>query len=286
VYEQTFSRQNPGCIIFLVDRSDSMKEPWAGTGSSLAEGAARAINKTLFELGVKSTKQQGAEMYRYFYVGIYGYGLCPRSGGEGVESALPPALAHRGIVPLPELAEQPLDIRDDPTADRMPGRARMPVWLEAAHGYRTPMCAAMDLAGSHLKEWANAFPNSFPPVVCNLTDGLVTDSPHRGINLAGWAAELQGVRTRHGATLLLNAFLSASMEPITSFPSSAANLPAPGPELFAMSSELPAPMLRNAAAARIPVGPGARGFVFNADLATLVRFLAVGTRFDVDRSHG
>ena len=74
MYEQTFSRQNPGCIIFLVDRSDSMKEPWAGTGSTLAEGAAQAINKILFELGIKSTKKHGVPMYLYFSVGIYGYG--------------------------------------------------------------------------------------------------------------------------------------------------------------------------------------------------------------------
>jgi hypothetical protein len=32
-------------------------------------------------------------------------------------------------------------------------------------------------------------------------------------------------------------------------------------------------------------GRRVREGVFNADLATLVRFLAVGTRFDVDRAH-
>lgn len=285
MYEQTFSRQNPGCIIFLVDRSDSMKEPWAGTGSTLAEGAAQAINKILFELGIKSTKKHGVPMYLYFYVGIYGYGVCPRRGGEGVESALPEALADRGIVPLPELADHPLVSRHDESADRMPGR-NLPAWLAPAHGYRTPMCAAMQMVGAHISEWVDAFPDSFPPIVINITDGLVTDTPYRGIDLAGWAAQLTGVRTRDGATLLLNAFLSASTGPITSFPSSDANLPEPGPELFAMSSLLPEPMVRNAAAARIPVKAGARGFVFNADLATLVKFLQVGTRFDVqDRSY-
>ena len=42
MYEQDVSRRNPGCVIFLVDRSDSMKAAWAGTGMTLAEGAALA----------------------------------------------------------------------------------------------------------------------------------------------------------------------------------------------------------------------------------------------------
>ena len=37
----------------------------------------------------------------------------------------------------------------------------------------------------------------------------------------------------------------------------------------------------NARAAQIDIVPGARGFVFNADLAMLVKFLEIGTRFDV-----
>jgi hypothetical protein len=285
VYQQTFSRRNPGCIIFLVDRSDSMKLEWAGSRTTLAQGAARAINKILFELCIKSTKEQGAQMRDYFYIGIDGYGICPRGGGQGVESALPAKLAHRGIVPLRELAAEPLGTREEDSVDVMPTRARVPIWYEEAHGYQTPMCAALELVAAHIKEWADAFPNSHPPVVCHLTDGWVSDSPYKGADLAGWADRLKKVETNVGNALLFNAFLSASTAPITSFPSSAANLPAPGPELFAISSELPEQMIRNARSVGIDVAPGARGFVFNADLATLVKFLEVGTRFDVD-PHG
>ena len=32
MYEQTFSRSTPGCIIFLIDRSDSMQRPSATRG--------------------------------------------------------------------------------------------------------------------------------------------------------------------------------------------------------------------------------------------------------------
>jgi hypothetical protein len=277
-----FSRQTPGCIVLLVDRADSMGMPWAGSeGLTLAQGAARAINKVLFQLCVKSTKEAGKPLRPYFYVGIYGYGLCPRTGTEGVESALPGALAQRAIVPLPDLADNPIDVRSDPSADAMPNRSRMPVWYEPAHGFRTPMCAALALAGSHVAEWARAFPRSLPPIVINMTDGLVTDSPYQGVDLAGWAARLTSVETGLGRTVLLNVFLSASPAPITAFPAHVRGLPEPGPDLFAISSELPETMIRNARAERIELEPGARGFVFNADLAMLVKFLEIGTRYEV-----
>jgi hypothetical protein len=258
-----------------------MRQPWTDSGLTIAEGAASAVNKILFELCVKSVREQGAPLECYFYIGIYGYGLRPSTGDEGVESALPGDLARRGIVPLPELADHPVAIREESSVDAVARAARMPVWIEPAAGFRTPMCAAFAMAGAHIHEWSAAFPDSFPPIVVNITDGLVTDSPYQGADLATWAARLATVSTRHGSALLFNAFLSAGRAPITTFPSSADGLPAPGPELFAMSSTLPEPMLRRARSAHLDVEPGSRGLVFNADLASLVRFLQIGTPAEV-----
>ena len=281
MYEQALSRREPGCIIFLIDRSDSMKSAWAGTGMSLAQGAALAINKILLELCIKSTKEAGGAMRTYFYIGLYGYGLCPSTGGEGVESALPGGLAPRGIVPLPELATKHIAVREEPSIDPMQGASKVPVWVEPHHGWRTPMCEAFALVGEHVYEWAAAFTTSFPVIIINLTDGMVTDSPYQGADLTEWASRLTSVRTSDGPALLLNIFLSPSTERVVSYPSSAAGLPAPGPALFSISSPLPTPMIKNAQAAHIPVSEGARGFVFNADLSTLVSFLEVGTRITV-----
>jgi hypothetical protein len=47
-----------------------------------------------------------------------------------------------------------------------------------------------------------------------------------------------------------------------------------------MSSCLPPPMIGPARQAGLNVGPDTRGFVFNADLASVVRFLDIGTRVD------
>jgi hypothetical protein len=44
---------------------------------------------------------------------------------------------------------------------------------------------------------------------------------------------------------------------------------------------MPEPMKDNARSAQIDVPDGARALVFNADLDTLVKFLEIGTRFEV-----
>lgn len=280
MYEQSFSRGAPGCIVFLIDRSDSMQQKWTSSGTTLAEGAARAINKILLELCVKSTKENGGIMRDYFYVGCYGYGFCPSTGGEGVESALPAPFAPRGIVPLRELADR-MTVREEPSVDEMSPPSRMPVWIEPYYGFRTPMCEAIAKVGQHIYEWSKAFPTSFPAIVCNVSDGMVTDSPYQGADLAEWARRLTTIQTDDGPTLLLNVFLSPNKAPIVSFPSSADTLPEPGALLFSISSPLPDPMKENARSAQINVAEGARGLVFNADLAMLVTFLEIGTRFEV-----
>jgi hypothetical protein len=277
VYEQTFSRTNPGCIVFLLDRSDSMKRDWGASRGSLAQGAARALNKILLDLCIKSTKEVGGSARHYFDVGVFGYGACPVAGGEGVESAFGGALAGQAIVPIPQLFGNPLAVTEDASIDAVPG-ARIPIWVEPVFGYRTPMCQAIAAAGGHVFDWAAAHPDSFPPIVINITDGLVTDDPFDGASLGDWAGRLTSIETSDGNALLLNIFLAADGSPEVLFPVSPAGLPQPGPDLFAISSPLPKSMVANARASLVNIPDGARGFVFNAGLATLVKFLEIGTR--------
>jgi hypothetical protein len=110
---------------------------------------------------------------------------------------------------------------------------------------------------------------------------MKTDSPFEGADLATWAQRLTTISTNDGQALLFNIFLSPSPGAGIWFPTSGANLPQPGPELFSISSPMPQKMIDNARSAHVHVEPGARGLVFNADLAMLVKFLEIGTRFDV-----
>ena len=102
-----------------------------------------------------------------------------------------------------------------------------------------------------------------------------------GADLATWSERLTSIETADGKALLLNIFLSSAKQPGVWFPREGGGLPDPGPTLFGISSPLPQPLIDNARAAHIDIVPGARGFVFNADLAMLVKFLEIGTRFEV-----
>jgi hypothetical protein len=280
MYERFITRKNPGCIIFLLDRSDSMKLSWDGS-QTLAEGAARAINDVLRELCLRAKKERGVTRH-YFDIGIFGYGMRPVAGGEGVESGFGGALAGRTLVALPELQDNPVAVREVPSVDRGAPADIAPVWVEPMHGCRTPMCEAISAAGNYAYEWTLSHLESFPPIVINITDGMVTDDPFEGASLGEWAQRLTSVATQDGPALLFNIFLSPNSagRGRVLFPATADGLPVPGPDLFKISSVLPPPMVANSGRAEIAVPAGGRGFGFNADSAMLVRFLHIGTRVD------
>lgn len=278
MYEQNISRKRPGCIIFLLDRSDSMKRLWEGK-QTLAVGAAHAINDVLMELCLRAQKEHGLSRY-YFDVGIFGYGIRPVAGGQGVESALGGSLAGYELVPLPELRDNPIAVRESPSVDLGAPPVKTPVWVEPVHGYKTPMCEAICIAGQHAFEWAQAHPDSFPPIIINITDGIVTDSPFENATLDQWASRLTGIETTDGPALLFNIFLSPDPGEKAMFPVNDGGLPTPGPDLFRISSVLPPSMVATANAEGIPAQAGSRGFAFRADPAMLVKFLEIGTRVE------
>ena len=88
--------------------------------------------------------------------------------------------------------------------------------------------------------------------------------------------------TADGAVLVFNAHLSSRSDQAIEFPDAEASLPDEySRRLFRMSSCLPLVMIQSARQAGFSVGPQTRGFVFNADLASVVRFLDIGTRVDL-----
>jgi hypothetical protein len=281
MYEKEITRTDPGCVVFLLDRSDSMCQPWGQSGLSLAEGAAYALNEILLELLFIAQVEPGKPRH-YFDIGIFGYGMRPVAGGEGVESAFGGPLQGQSLVPLPELGDNPIRTRTVPSVDRGALPSMVPVWVEPVNGYRTPMCEAIAVAGAHVYEWASAHPNSFPPIVINITDGMVTDSPYNGATLREWADRLTAIQTSDGQALLFNIFLSPTPSGEVLFPTTARGLPEPGPDLFDISSDLPPVMVDKARENGREVKDGGRGFGFNADSKMLVTFLRIGTQVSME----
>lgn len=282
MYEAEVSRANPGCLVFLLDRSDSMSQPWAGTPNlTLAEGAAQALNRVLYEVCLTCAKEPGAPPRHYFDIGVFGYGKSASSDRETVESALSGPVANAPLVSLTDLATHPLAVREVQHSIDLPP-SRMPIWIEPIHGQRTPMCQAIAIAGQHVADWVAAHPDSLPPIVINITDGMVTDSPYQKADISEWARRLRSLHTNDGNALLLNVFLSPDATQPSLFPSTGQHLPEPGPLLFSMSSELPPVMVRHAAQEGYELYPGARGMAFNADMSALVKFLEIGTKTSQD----
>jgi hypothetical protein len=242
---------------------------------TLAEAAATALNRILYELS--STARKNDEVRHYCDVGIWGYGLRPSTGDQGVEPAFSGALANQTLVPLPIVYDNPLAVRPQASEDVTAPSMNAPVWVEAVHGRQTPMCEAVATAGAFVHSWAATHPRSFPPVFINITDGWVSDSPFKNAPLRDWVGRITSIRTTDGPALFFNVFIAPDSAGQVLFPATPAGLPDPGPDLFGLSSPLPPMMIQRARGSIGTVPDGARGFGFNADLIGLIKFLKIGT---------
>jgi hypothetical protein len=271
-YAAEITRTNPTCFVFLVDQSSSMREPFGGQATKQkADGVADAINRLLQNLILKCAKSDGIR--DYFFVGVIGY-------GGRVVSALGGDLAGQTLVPISAIANNPLRVEkrtrkvDDGAGGILEQSFKFPLWFESKATGRTPMCEALKLAKQYLEIFLGRFPSCYPPLVLNVTDGMPTDGDPLPV-----AKSLQQLASEDGNVLLFNAHISVKEALSVEFPSAETALADNFAKLlFRMSSTLPPRLFEAARADKFPVQPGARGFVFNADLVSVIRFLDIGTR--------
>jgi hypothetical protein len=252
-YEAEITRENPGCIVFLIDQSGSMEDRIADKkgGRTKAQGVADAINDLLNDLVIKCTGPAGVS--DYFDIGVIGY-------GEKVGSVFSGGLVNRDLVPLSEVARY--------RSDR---EAIFPFGFGPVAEGDTPMCAALNHAHEVLAGWVIRHPASYPPIVINITDGESTDG-----NPTEPASRLASLSTNDGYVLIFNCHISARKEKPVLFPHDAKAVPAYGPRLFHMSSILPPKFRETARNLGFDVVEDTRGFAFNAELTDMVKFLDLG----------
>jgi hypothetical protein len=271
-YTAEISRTNPSCFLFLVDQSASMmKEFGAQRGKIKAQGVADAINRLLQNLCLKCAKSDGIR--DYFHVGVLGYGTSvgPAFGG---------ALAGKPLVPVSEIANSPLRVEqrtrktDDGAGGLVEQKFKFPVWFEPTGDGKTPMCQALATARQYLHVFLTRYPACYPPLVVNVTDGMATDGNPEPV-----ATALRGLASQDGEVLLFNAHLSSRPDRPIEFPDKEDGLPDDYARLlFRMSSHLPVKVQGAARAEGYPANDATRGFVFNADLVSVIRFLDIGTK--------
>ena len=271
-YSAEISRTNPSCFLFVIDQSGSMADPFGGeAGKRKADGVADALNRLLQNLVIKCAKTEGVR--DYYHIGVIGY-------GAQVGPAFLGTLSGSELVPISQVAANPARIEerakkvDDGAGGLVEQKVKFPIWLEPVANLGTPMVQAMTTAESILKTFVAAHPDCFPPIVIHITDGESTDGDPTQAMRA-----VTSVASSDGNVLLFNVHLSSNANAPIAYPASEDELPDQYAKLlFETASELTPFMLGIAREQGYDPQPGARGFVFNGDLALVIQSLDIGTR--------
>lgn len=285
MYENNFTRANPGLIIIMVDQSGSMSMEWTD-GKSLAEQTAMVINRCIAEMGLRFTS--GSTIKESANIVLIGY------GGEPTYDA---TLIKSGTIK--DFIENPIRIETIKKKDynREMGFYEidfdLPINIEPVAGYVTPMTSALSLAESIIKEWItrqSTRDNTKDPVpmVINISDGAPTDEDGYVLSdfspVVALANSIKSIQCPDGNPLIFNIHLSADggLKEVQ-FPKSKSELP-DGDELsgllYDMSSELPESMVD---AARVSgfqdIEAGVKTFMSNVNkVESFVQFLNFGTK--------
>ncbi len=272
MYSAEISRNNPTAFLFLIDQSGSMDSK-NEFGKTLAELVSDSINKLFNDLMIKCSKSEGVR--NYFDVGVIAYGNNKCSNG------LKGALASSILNPISAIEENPLRIEDrikkvsDGAGGVIEQRIKFPVWFEPVADGGTPMYQALKQAAVELVTWCDNHPDSFPPIVINITDGENTD-PEDPEEIAD---KLKQIGTNDGEVLLFNVHITQQSSQQFLYVDSESQLPnASAKKMFRMSSTLTESMQKLAENAGYTASANSRGYCYNAEIVSLIDFLEIGTR--------
>ena len=277
-YSAEISRTKPGCFLFMVDQSGSMKARISGlnTNEPKQKAAADALNRALQAIAIRCS--QGEEVRDYFYIGVIGYST-DRSGNPILDPTLDGATIESPFVPIGDVVNNARVVnrtlkQSDGGGGLVDVEVDFPEWLQPKADHGTPMCAAFKAAHMAIQGWTTERPDSFPPILINISDGEATDG-----HPLKTAKEIMGITTQDGSPLIFNIHLSERPGNPAFYPTNPDNLPTEhAKKLFEMSSPLHPQAIEIAHSMELMIEPGARGYVFNSDMITLVQFLEIGTR--------
>ena len=256
-----------GRVVFLIDESETLCECIAGGTKSKAESISTALNSLLNQLVAVADLE----------VAVAGYRGDP-SGGADVGCRWGGPLAGRRFVPTAALAAAPLLVenRTRQLPVSMPGKqeesVRFPIWyVPRLGGGIFPVlgyayCRHLVLAGTTPETvWSK------PPLIFSFLGDLVPQGGDMVVE------RVLGLSSPGGPPLVFHVHLGGGAGgPAVLYPSSDFHLP-PGPprDLFRCSSFLPDYMIAFLRESRLPVGMGARGMIYNASVADLIRMLSL-----------
>ncbi len=270
-YTAEISKEHPTCFLFVIDQSGSMDERMKG-GRTKSEFVVDVLNKTLYHLGIRSTRHDGVR--DYFHACVLGYSEAT------VTSAFSGQLAGRVLHPISMIEQFPLRIEertkkgDDGAGGLVQQQVKFPIWFDPKNSGGTPMCEAMYRTAETIVEWCNTHMESYPPTIIHVTDGQSTDGDPEP-----YANELRTLSTNDGECLLFNLHVDTGAAASVIFPASQEGLPDDYSKLlFRMSSTFPPHLVDIANGAGYRVGTDSRFFGYKAGHEGIVDFFDIGTR--------
>jgi len=150
------------------------------------------------------------------------------------------------------------------------------VFVTATASGGTPMAEAFQQAYKGVEKFVSLNPNSFPPIVINITDG----EPNDFSTATTEAKKLAQLKTSDGNVIILNAHISNVSAGKIELPSNNSGFSSNkfANFLFDISTVLPNILAESAEKEGFNVQQGARGFVYNADVETLIKLLDFGSK--------
>ena len=217
-YDNPFSTGGPGCIIILIDQS-------ANTGVKEAPAISMQVNRILGNLLIRNTKE--GRIIPRVLVGMYGY------SGAGVNWAAPGLSPNsEGLVSISDVNETVEREYFDEEKEEY-----IPLFVpEQAFG-DAPIVPALEKAREIAESFAQSHPNSFPPVVINITAGDFGHLVERDFLSACF--DITKVGTSDGASLMIHGKVNSQSKTTAFFPTSPEGLDASSNLLFQASSMMP-----------------------------------------------
>lgn len=274
MYSAPITRLHKAAFLILIDRSGSMAEEvvFRGRTTTKAEALADAVNTLIEEIINRSRRER--YIGNYFDIAIIGY------GGEGVDSLL-----GSGFRSITDVDAMDVPAYTKIVSHRLPSGKRFDTvfetrrWVTAQAGGQTPMGEALTKARRMVSSWCRKHPESFPPIVINITDGEATDASEEKIREL--AEKIKSTSTADGNTLLMNIHLATHHDTPTEplrFPTEATPLPINRHSqlLYDTASTLPS-LYNEAIGGTKGEEPPFRAVCYNAPLEDLVGLLAIGS---------
>lgn len=209
MYNNSFSRSNPGLIILLIDQSGSMEDPMPANGLKLAENAADAVNSVINEIILKltiTTDDGDEEVKKSVYLPVIGYG--GKGSGTGNQ------YDYEAEILLDKWINEIEEPEFSKVKSLLNSETDLFEVVKPTYGGGTPMASAFASARDLVAAWIQTHNTADDPtpVIINITDGMPTDSVSE---LKSIAKEIMAMEIPDGNPLIFNIHLSAKPNPVS-----------------------------------------------------------------------